>query len=150
MLKGLRKSTGLVRTTSEMRRYIHNIPTFMRLNRAVSGGISALSSRHLTLLCRYVSLLTSLEAIQTLHDNSLLISCYNRILPPLHGLSYVTPSFVALAARKVFPHRIEITTAENERSMQWGSDLDAVTDSLEEVNPDTVIEQVLDEVDIPL
>jgi len=34
--------------------------------------------------------------------------------------------------------------------MQWGSDLDAVTDSLEEVNPDTVIEQVLDEVDIPL
>ena len=85
-----------------------------------------------------------------MNDCVLLTSCCVRILPPLHGLSYVTPSFVALAARKVFPHRIEITTAENERSMQWGSDLDAVTDSLKEIDPDTVIEQVLDEVDIPL
>lgn len=34
--------------------------------------------------------------------------------------------------------------------MQWGSDLDAVMDSLKEMDPDTVIEQVLAEVDIPL
>lgn len=54
MFKMLQKSTGLVRATPEMRRYIHNILTFMRLNRAVGGGVSALSSRHLTLLTRQV------------------------------------------------------------------------------------------------
>ena len=50
------KETALVRTTAEMRRYIHNIVTFLRLHRAAVGtSISALSSRQLTLLARFVN-----------------------------------------------------------------------------------------------
>jgi len=71
-------------------------------------------------------------------------------LAPLHGLSYITPSLVALAARKIYPHRIVITAPENERSMQWGSSLDAVKAVLEGVTVEDVIEEVLQSVEVPL
>lgn len=71
-------------------------------------------------------------------------------LAPLHGLSYITPSLVALAARKIYPHRISITSPENERSMQWGSSLEAVKAVLEGVTVEDVIEEVLQSVEAPL
>lgn len=71
-------------------------------------------------------------------------------LAPLHGLSYITPALVGLAARKIYPHRIKITSPENERSMQWGSSLDAVKAVLEGVGPDDVVEEVLQSVEVPL
>jgi len=64
-------------------------------------------------------------------------------MAPLHGLTFVTPSLVALAARKIYCHRIEIVKPEKERSMQYGSDLDAVRELLEGVGPEEVIEDVL-------
>lgn len=73
-----------------------------------------------------------------------------RCLAPLHGLSYVTPSLVALAAKKVYPHRIIITTPEDERSMQWGSDINFVTVMLQDFTVDTIIDDVLDSVEIPI
>ena len=71
-------------------------------------------------------------------------------LAPLHGLGYITPALVALAARKIYPHRIQITSPENERSMQWGSSLDAVKAVLEGVTSDDVVEEVLQSVEVPL
>lgn len=71
-------------------------------------------------------------------------------LAPLHGLDYMSPSMVALAARKIYPHRIVITAPENERSMQWGSSLEAVKAVLEGVTPEDVIEEVLESVEVPL
>ena len=71
-------------------------------------------------------------------------------LAPLHGLDYVSPSLVALAARKIYPHRIIITSPENERSMQWGSSLEAVKAVLEGVTVEDVIEEVLQSVEAPL
>jgi hypothetical protein len=71
-------------------------------------------------------------------------------LAPLHGLSYVTPSLIALAARKVYLHRIQIVDAAKERSMQWGSDLEAVSTLLEGVGPEEVIEDVLGSTEVPL
>ena len=62
----------------------------------------------------------------------------------------MTPSLVALAARKIYPHRITITTPENERSMQYGSDLAAVAAMLEGFTPEQVIEEVLAAVEVPL
>ena len=53
---------------------------------------------------------------------------------------------VALAARKIYPHRIVITAPENERSMQWGSSLEAV----KAVTVEDVIEEVLESVEVPL
>jgi hypothetical protein len=57
---------------------------------------------------------------------------------------------VALAARKIYPHRIVITAPENERSMQWGSSLEAVKAVLEGVTVEDVIEEVLESVEVPL
>jgi hypothetical protein len=73
-----------------------------------------------------------------------------RYLAPLHGLDYVTPSIVALAAKKIYPHRIHIAPPERERSMQYGSDLNAAQELLEGVTPETVIEAVLNSVECPL
>ena len=68
----------------------------------------------------------------------------------MHSLTYVTPSLVALAARKVYPHRIYVTSPQNERSMQYGSELAAVTAMLEGITPELIIDEVLTAVEVPL
>lgn len=67
----------------------------------------------------------------------------------MHGLSYVTPSLVALAAKKVYSHRIVITAPEDERSMQWGSNLKAVTAMLQGITAEAIIDDVLRSVEVP-
>lgn len=113
-----------VNISSEVRAYIHNIVVFMRLHRAVADGISALATRHFN------------ELAQT--------------LAPLHGSNYISPSLIQLAARKIYRHRIVLTEPENERSMQWGSSLEAVKAVLEGVTVEDVIEEVLQSVEVPL
>ena len=110
------------------------------MNRAVGGGISPRATKHFDILVKY-ELYGCLIPI--------LLSSF-RCLAPLHGLEYVTPSLVALAARKIYPHRISITAPEDERSMQYGSDLGAITALLEAMTPETVIEEVLAAVEAPL
>lgn len=123
-LAQLTKLTASVRISSEVRAYLHNIVVFMRLHRAVAGGISAMATRHFNTL--------------------------GSVLAPLHSLEYVHPSLVALAARKVYAHRIAITTPEDERSMQWGSSLEAVKAVLEDVTVEDIVEEVLQSVEVPL
>ncbi|KAI4683771.1 uncharacterized protein J4E84_006609 [Alternaria hordeiaustralica] len=123
-LETLTKLVSQVRISSEVRAYLYNIIVFMRLHRAVAGGISALATRHFNTLAH--------------------------TLAPLHGLDYISPSMIALAARKIYPHRIVITAPENERSMQWGSSLEAVKAVLEGVTVEDVIEEVLESVEVPL
>jgi hypothetical protein len=101
----------------EVKQYQQNIISFLRLHRAVAGGISAPATKHFDKL--------------------------TRCLAPLHDLSYATPSLVDLAARKIYLHRVQIVKAEKERSMQWGSDLDAVATLLEGIGAEDVIEDVL-------
>jgi len=72
-----------------------------------------------------------------------LLTLYFRCLAPLHNLSYATPSLIALAARKIYLHRIHIVRPECERSMQYGSDVDAVAALLEGIGAEDVIEDVL-------
>ncbi|OAL05195.1 hypothetical protein IQ06DRAFT_212865 [Phaeosphaeriaceae sp. SRC1lsM3a] len=123
-LADLASRTKDVKISSEVRAYLHNIIVFMRLHRAVAGGISALATRHFNTLAH--------------------------ALAPLHGTDYISPSLVALAARKIYPHRIVITAPENERSMQWGSSLEAVKAVLDGVTVEDVIEEVLQSVEPPL
>ena len=73
-----------------------------------------------------------------------------RTLAPLHGISFVTPSLVRLAARKVYQHRVMITKPEDEISLQWGSTLEAVREYLDGLLADDVIEEVLKTVEVPL
>ena len=103
--------------TVELKQYQQNIISFLRLHRAVAGGISAQATQHFDKL--------------------------TRCLAPLHNLSYATPSLIALAARKAYPHRVHIARPEKERSMQWGSDVDAVASLLEGIGAEDVIEDVL-------
>jgi hypothetical protein len=65
-------------------------------------------------------------------------------------MEFVTPSLVSLAARKIYPHRLILCSPEKERSMQYGSDLDAVREAMEGLAPDDVIEAVLNSVECPL
>lgn len=74
----------------------------------------------------------------------------NRYLAVIHGQTYVSPSLVALAVRKIYSHRITIVEPEAERSLQYGSDLRAVSAILKGYNPSRVIEEVLASVDIPV
>ncbi|KAI1351755.1 hypothetical protein F5Y01DRAFT_281765 [Xylaria sp. FL0043] len=109
----------------EVQRYQMNIIVFLRLHRAVAPG--------------------SVPPTATAHFRTLI-----RSLAALHGLDFVTPELVQLAARKIYAHRIVIVAPERERSMQWGSDLAAVKALLEDVQPEDVVEDVLGMVDAPL
>ena len=74
----------------------------------------------------------------------------NRILATINGQSFVTPALVALAFRKVYRHRIIITGAKDERSMQYGSGINAVASYLEGSTPEKILETVLQEVEVPV
>ncbi|KAG6007200.1 hypothetical protein E4U21_006219 [Claviceps maximensis] len=105
-------------------RYQMNIVSFLRVHRAVQDGVTPAATTHFSKLMR--------------------------CLASMHSLDYVTPALVALAAKKTYLHRIRITTPENERSMQWGSDLEAVATLLNGVGPDEVIDDVLNTVTAPV
>lgn len=74
----------------------------------------------------------------------------NRYLAIIHGQTYVSPSLVVLAVRKIYPHRVTITEPEAERSIQYGSDLKAVSAVLKGYDPSQVIEEVLQSVETPI
>ncbi|RKU42480.1 hypothetical protein DL546_005566 [Coniochaeta pulveracea] len=120
----LAQQTTKVQLSIDVARYQMNIVSFLRMHRAVGGGITPTATKH------FEGLMKSLA--------------------PLHGLDYVTPSLVQLAAKKVYLHRIQIVKPEAERSMQWGSELAAVEALLEGVGPEEVVEDVLSMVAVPL
>ncbi len=112
------------RLTPEIAAYLHHIVVFMQNNRYIKGGVTATATRQLRAL--------------------------SKTLAPLHGLNYVPPSLVTLAVRKVYPHRLKLATVETERSLQWGSDPEAVRHLLEGVTIQDAIEDVLMSVETPL
>ena len=113
-----------VRVDVDVVRYQMNVVTFLRIHRAVAGPVSPTATKHLEQLMKS--------------------------LAPLQGLDFVTASLVAMAARKVYLHRIDLVPPEKERSMQWGSELAAVEEVLKGVGPQEVIEEVLDKVAAPV
>ena len=112
------------RHTPEIAAYLHNIVVFLRSSRYIKGGVTATATRQLR------------EIAKT--------------LAPLHGLDYVPPSLVALAVHKIYPHRLKLATAETERSLQWGSDPEAVRQLLDGMTVEDAIEDVLASVETPL
>ncbi|RAK75736.1 uncharacterized protein BO72DRAFT_449453 [Aspergillus fijiensis CBS 313.89] len=117
LLDKLQRSSEAVTVGADITRYQQDIVVFLRLSRAVAGGISTRSNLH--------------------------FKAFSRLLAVLHGLDFVTPSLVALAAKKVFRHRIVMARPADDRSLQYGSDLGAVAKVLEYANPDTILEGVL-------
>lgn len=110
--------------TPEIRRYLQDVITFLRIERGVDGAITPRATTQFVALAKF--------------------------LAPLHGINFVTPSLVALAARKVYPHRITIAAPARERSMQYGSDQAAVEKLIDGLTPQEVIEAVLNTVQCPI
>jgi len=54
MIANLQAHSNKIRSSAEIRRYVHNIVSFLRLHRGVAGGVSALAARNLPILARYV------------------------------------------------------------------------------------------------
>ncbi|ORY71853.1 uncharacterized protein BCR38DRAFT_331387 [Pseudomassariella vexata] len=123
-ISALVEASRLVNVDIEILRYQMNIISFLRMHRAVAGGVSPVATKHFDQL----------------------LKC----LAALHGLDYATPGLVALAAKKIYMHRVRIVAPEKERSMQWGSELAIVEQNLEGVGPEDVIEDVLGMVAVPL
>ncbi|OHE95928.1 hypothetical protein CORC01_08780 [Colletotrichum orchidophilum] len=123
-IASLAKLSREVQVNVDVLRYQMNIVTYMRMHRAVAGGIEPVATKHLDQLLR--------------------------CLAPLHRLNFVTPALVHLAIRKVYLHRIRIVHAKQERSMQWGSQLEAIESILEGVGAEDVIEDVISMVAAPL
>lgn len=120
-IRAIGETTGI---TPEVRRYMQDVVTFLRLDRGVDGGITPRASTQFVALAKY--------------------------LAPLHGINFVTPSLVGLAARKVYPHRIAMTEPKRERSLQYGSDFIAVSELLDGITPQDIIEEVLNTVPCPI
>ncbi|KAJ5107263.1 hypothetical protein N7456_003938 [Penicillium angulare] len=114
----LRGAVSSVTTSAEVVRYIQDIVVFLRLSRAVAGGVSARANSQ--------------------------FGNFAKLLAPLHGIDYLTPSIVALAARKVFRHRIIVASPDNDRSLNYGSNRDAIAQVLADVTPDSILDGVLD------
>ena len=119
----------------EVKQYQLNMISFLRLHRAVASGITAAATKHFDKLAKFVAIKSNILEQSHLTDS--------RCLAPLHDLSYTTPSLIALAARRIYRHRINVVTPENERSMQWGSDIRAVEAVLQGIEPDDIIEDVI-------
>lgn len=125
---------------AEIKAYQQNIITFLRLHRAVGSGVSPRATQHLNILSKY-----GVSSVAYLSYADL-----TRYLAIINGQTYVSPSLVALATRKIYPHRVTILRPEAERSIQYGSDLKAVAAILKGYNPSQVIEEVIALVDIPI
>ncbi|KAF6812924.1 hypothetical protein CSOJ01_04924 [Colletotrichum sojae] len=123
-IAALAKLSREVQVSVDVVRYYMNVISFLRMHRAVAGGIEPAATKHLEQL----------------------LKC----LAPLHRLDYVTPALVHLAVRKVYLHRIRIVRPSQERSMQWGSQVQAIEAILEGIGPEDVIEDVLSMVTAPL
>ncbi|EFX05897.1 hypothetical protein CMQ_3966 [Grosmannia clavigera kw1407] len=130
-----------VRIDVDVLRYQMNVVAFLRMHRAVA------------VIGKGCSGISSISPTATKHFEKL-----TQCLAPLHQLDYVTPSLVALAARKVYLHRIRTVetgdssagAALQERSMQWGSTREAVEAMLDGISPEGIIEEVLDGVAPPV
>ncbi|KAM3518460.1 hypothetical protein NHJ13051_008166 [Beauveria bassiana] len=120
----LREKGQKVKVDMDILRYQMNIVSFLRMHRAVDQGITPAATKHFGQLMRN--------------------------LAPLHRLDFVTPALVGLAARKVYLHRIRITEPHKERSMQWGSSLEAVEALLQDMGPEEVLDEVMTMVTAPV
>lgn len=123
-LDKLQSAAESINLTAELDSYLHHIVLFMRNSRYVHGGVTATATRHFRAI--------------------------SKALAALHGLSFVTPTFVMQAARAIYLHRLVLATAETEKTLQWGSDQEAVASLLKDITARDVIEDVISSVQTPL
>ncbi|KIX08741.1 uncharacterized protein Z518_03398 [Rhinocladiella mackenziei CBS 650.93] len=124
LIEQLRRQGQATTITPEIRRYLQDVVAFLRMERGVDGGVTPYATTLFLTLAKY--------------------------LAPFQGIDYVTPSLVALAANKIYPHRIIIATPDRERSAQYGTDLASAQDLVQDLDPHKVIQNVLETVECPI
>lgn len=69
----------------------------------------------------------------------------------MHGIDFATPSLVSLALYKVYNHRIELAQSpEGEKSSLWGSKAKAVEAYLKHIDVESVLDEVVTSVRVPV
>lgn len=71
-------------------------------------------------------------------------------MAPFQRLDFLVPSLVAIAAKKTYRHRIVVAQRKDDRSLLYGSNLTAAKYALAGLTPESIIEEVLAEVETPL
>ena len=140
-IKMLADLSQQITISAENTAYLHNLVVFLRRNRFVAKGVSPVATTHLEILSRYDWLSHCCMPYPT--DQA-------SLLATVHGQSFMTPAIIGLAFPKIYHHRIKITTTESERSIQYGSHPDAIASILEGVKVDTILEDVLQELEVPV
>ncbi|EXJ84033.1 hypothetical protein A1O3_04700 [Capronia epimyces CBS 606.96] len=123
LIDQLRVQGKAATVTPEIRRYLQDVVAFLRLARGVDGGVTPYATTLFLALAKY--------------------------LAPFHGIDYVTPALITLAAKKVYPHRIIMASPTRERSTQYGTNVTTARDLLRDLDPHTVLQHVLDTVECP-
>lgn len=123
-IEGLAALSSSATVSIEVKRYLYDVLTFLRVHRAVAAGITPRATKHFELLVRSMA--------------------------PLHGMSFATPSLVQLAATKIYRHRIILRKAEEDISLQYGSDPQAVASMLDSYDANTIIDEVVQNIEVPL
>lgn len=123
-LEALQNTYRHVHVSPEILSYLHHIIVFMRMSRYIAGGVTPAATRFL--------------------------KTTSRALAVLDGVDFVAPNIVMQAAREVYTHRVILATPKTERSVQWGSDAEAVEAILEGVTVEDAIEDVLASIEPPL
>lgn len=123
-LQSYRTLLSEVKIIPDLKVYMENIVIFLRTHRVVRKGISPRTVKNFDLLVRALCVLDS--------------------------YSFATPSLISLAARTLFPLKIELVTVQDEPSLHYGSDINLLKKWLPKWNTEMVIEDVLTAVPSPL
>lgn len=102
---------------------MRNLTVAARMHRYVHGGISAAATRQFDTLCC---------ALAVLHDQD-----------------YLTPRIIDLAFTKTYLHRLILATDKTEKSLQWGSQPEAVALNMQGVTVDMALDAIIDSVAAP-
>jgi MoxR-like ATPase len=123
-LQSYRTMLSQVKIIPDLKVYMQNIIIFLRTHRVIRKGVSPRTVKSFDLLVR--------------------------VLCVLNSSSFATPTLISLAARTLFPLKIELVTVQDEPSLHYGSDINLLKKWLPKWNAEMVIEDVLTAVPSPL
>lgn len=108
----------------DIRQYMQDIVLFLRNHRLVSKGVSPKSVKDFEFLVRMLSV--------------------------LHDYDFATPSLVAIAAKKLFPFRIQVCHPIDEPTLKYGGDIKIVAQWMKKWDSELIVEDIINCVPPPL
>lgn len=113
-----------IRITPELKVYMQNIVVFLRTHRFIRKGVSPQAVRQFDIIVRTMCALTDFD--------------------------FATPTIISLAAKLVFPLKLEMCNAHEEPSLSYGSDIFLLEKWILKWDVTMIIEDVLKTVPVPV